>query len=320
MANDDRKTLVLGGGGFLGAHVVASAVAHGRANATFAAPHGDPVVATSRAPELAPRFCNPRDAAEWEAVELAPPGSARELLERVRPTHVIQCAALARVGDCEAQPELAARLNTELAQEVARWCDEHAVRLVHVSTDLVFGRDDAPEGGFDEAAAVAPVNHYGVTKAEGEAAVLAACPGAAVARLPLLYGNSGGRGLGASDSLLEAVERDERPPLFDDEWRTPLEVSNAAEALVELAETDFAGILHIAGPRRTSRYELGLAALVAMGLEPAKAVELVERTSSDDVATQGERPRDVSLDSRTATRLLETRLLDVDDGMRRAMS
>ena len=82
-----------------------------------------------------------------------------------------------------------------------------------------------------------------------------------MARLPLLYGNSGGRGLGASDSLLEAIERGEKPRLFVDEWRTPLEVSNAAEALVELLEFDHGGVLHLAGPDRVTRHEFGLAVL-----------------------------------------------------------
>jgi dTDP-4-dehydrorhamnose reductase len=319
MNGDDGTTLILGASGFLGPHVVAAAVAYSGAEATFADPFGPPVVGACRRPELAPLFSNPRDAADWVATDLTGPGAAEALLAEVRPTHVVSCTALSRVGDCETSPEDARRVNAELAGSVAAWCAESGARLVHVSTDLVFGAEDAPSGGFSEAAPPAPRSVYGASKAEGETLVLTECPGALVVRLPLLYGNSGGRGLGASDSLLEAVDRGESPPLFVDEWRTPLEVKNAAAALVELLHTDASGILHVAGSERVSRYELGVAVLRAMGMPGAEAAALVSATHVADAPASELRPRDVSLDTSRASKLLETRLLGVHEGTDQAM-
>lgn len=306
-------TLVLGGTGFLGAHVVAAAFERGDRT-------GIRVVGAGRDPDRAPRFTQPRDGAAWRAVDLDEPGALAALLDGVAPERVLNCAALARVADCEDDPARARALNAELPGAVAAWCAARGARLVHVSTDLVFGVDPAPPGGFVEAAAVAPVSEYGRTKAEGERAVLDADPAALVARLPLLYGNSGGRGLGASDALLEAVDRDEHPPLFADEWRTPLEVSNAAEALVELCHGELAGVLHVAGPDRVHRLELGLAVLEAMGLAPDAARACVREARREDVPALGARPEDVSLDASRARRHLRTRLLGVHEGTRRAVS
>lgn len=314
-----QLTLVIGASGFLGTHVVASAVDRARAEATFADPNGPPVVGACRHPDRAPRFSTPRDAAEWLATDLAAPGAAERLLETLQPARVVNCAALARVGDCEARPDAARRRNTEVPGEVALWCQREGARLVHVSTDLVFGAQDAPPGGFGEDAEVGPLSVYGRSKADGERAVLDACPAALVVRLPLLYGNSGGRGLGASDSLLEAVERDALPPLFVDEWRAPLEVGNAADALVELAHGELSGLLHVAGPDRVSRYELGLAVLAAMGVEREAATAMVRTASVSEVETAAPRPRDVSLDARVARRRLEVRLLGVADGTRKSV-
>ncbi|TDJ73282.1 MAG: NAD-dependent epimerase/dehydratase family protein [Planctomycetota bacterium] len=319
MTRAEGTTLVLGASGFLGPHVVAAAVAHSGAEATFADPLGPPVVGACRRPELAPLFSNPRDAAAWEATDLSAPGAAAALLALVQPECVVSCLALSRVDECEAAPELARRINAEVAGEVAGWCAERDARLVHVSTDLVFGAEDAPEGGFTEAAAPAPRSVYGATKAEAESLVLDACRGALVVRLPLLYGNSGGRELGASDGLLAAVDRGEDPPLFVDEWRTPLEVQNAAAALVELLHTGASGILHVAGSSRVSRYELGLAVLRAMGLPEAEAVGLVRATHVADASASELRPRDVSLETSRASGLLATRLLGVREGTERAM-
>ena len=265
--------------------------------------------------------------------DLEPPGAVSELLAELDPGRVISCVALARVSDCEERPEEAARLNAGLAGEAARWCKEQGARFVHVSTDLVFGSAEPREGGFEESDEPAPLSEYGRSKLAGERAVLEAFSsgarsgepsGGTVVRLPLLYGNSAGRGLGASDSLLDVVAKDQRPPLFEDEWRTPLEVSNAADALVELAYLDpeggADGLLHLAGPDRVSRLELGIRVLEAAGLDPAQAREEVRAVPSSSVPTVGARPRDVSLNAARACKLLETRLLGVARGTERAMS
>lgn len=316
-----RTTLVTGASGFLGAHVVAAALARSRGEATLADPLGPPVVAQSRGPALlAPRFGEgPRDAAEWIERDLAGQG-VLGLLDTVRPDEVIHCAAMSRAVACEAEPEMAAELNGRVPGAVAAWCAARGARLIHISTDLVFGETDAPPRGFEEAAEPAPLSTYGRTKLEGERAVLEAFPEATVARLPLLYGNSGGRGLGASDSLLEAIERGEKPRLFVDEWRTPLEVSNAAEALVELLDFDHGGVLHLAGPDRVTRHEFGLAVLAAMGLEPGAARGEIAEARQADLDAGAPRPRDVSLDARLAARHLETGLHGVEAGMARAVA
>lgn len=311
--------LVLGGTGFLGAHIVAAAVRRARQGATMAEPTGPPVVAVGAHPAEAADFTVPRGCARFVGVDLLERGRVEELLAAASPRVVVLAAALASPSACESDPERALAMNADLPRRVARACAASGTRLVHISTDLVFGARDAPPGGFDERAEPGPVSHYGRTKRDGEQAVLGEWPAALVVRLPLLYGNSGGRGRGASDALLEAVERDERPALFTDEWRTPLEVTNAAEALVELAESDAAGILHVAGPDRVTRYELGVAVLEAMGLSPERARECVRSTTRAELPLRPPRPRDVSLSAERARRRLRTRLLGIRDGLARAM-
>ncbi len=312
----ERTTLITGGSGFLGAHVVAAAVARSQAEGTLAEPLGPLVVAQCRSSALlAPRFCSPREAAQWIEADL--PGDLEALLARVKPTEIVHCAALSRAADCEADPAHARAINVEAPGQLATWAAAHGARLVHVSTDLVFGAEDAPEGGFAEDAVPAPVSEYGRTKLEGERAVLEALPTATVARLPLLYGDSAGRGLGASDSLLEQVERGERPRLFVDEWRTPLEVSSAAAALVELLDFDAPGVAHLAGPDRVSRHGLGVAVLRSMGLSRDEAEAELLPTRQADLDAGAPRPRDVSLDATRAAAALSTELPGVVAGLAR---
>jgi dTDP-4-dehydrorhamnose reductase len=80
---------------------------------------------------------------------------------------------------CERDPALAHRLNTEMAQGVARAAAETGARLLHLSTDAVF---DGADGSYREDQLPAPLNVYGKTKLAGEAAVSEAHPGALVVR------------------------------------------------------------------------------------------------------------------------------------------
>ncbi len=154
-----------------------------------------------------------------------------------------------------------------------------------------------------------PVSRYGETKAAGERAVLETSPEALVVRLPLLYGDSGGRGLGATDALLAAVARGERPRLFEDEFRTPLDVDVAARALVELLlDSGVAGVLHVAGKERLARYELGLALLAAAGFDPARARAAVLAGTRRQAGLETTRPADVSLDASRARDMLRMEL------------
>ena len=321
-----QRTLITGASGFLGPWVVAAAVRRAQRDATLADPLGPPVLAQSRQdPLLIPRFFQPRDAAEWVAFDFASPaGSARdsiaEWLDGLAPSEVIHCAALSRAAACEQHPKAARQLNVDAPAAIAAWCRAHGARLVHVSSDLVFGEHDAPPGGFTEGDDPAPVSVYGQTKLDGERAIRDAFESAAIVRLPLLYGNSAGRGLGASDSLIDAVARGEAPGLFVDEYRTPLDARTAADALVELLDFEGGGVLHVAGPERITRFELGVLVLRAMGLSEAEARSELRPASQADIDVGAPRPRDVSLDASKAQDLLETDLLAPRKGLLRAIA
>jgi len=290
------ELLILGASGFLGAHVVAAAKSAGWRVVAAARRDGWPSIG-GLAPDRR---------IQWDAERS---GARAALLDDVRPAAVVLAAALARVDECEREPARAAALNTELPREVAHLCREGGIRLVHVSTDLVFGARPARAPRYSESDPASPVHVYGRTKAAGEAAVLEEHPAALVVRLPLLYGDSGGRALGASDQLHAALARGERPALFTDEWRTPLEVSNAARALVECLGREERGLLHVAGPERVSRFELGLAVLVARGLGRPEALERVRASTRAELGLAALRPADASLDSTRARALLATPLL-----------
>ena len=300
---DERAILVLGASGFLGAHLVRAFLEAGAR-----------VVAAARRPEAIP-FA-PGAAVErraWDALEAG--GSVR-LLDEVRPRAVVSAMALAKIEDCERYPGLARALNAELPGALARLAEERGARFVHLSTDLVFGGASPNGERYAEGDPPSPLHEYGRSKAAGEERVLAVS-GTLVVRLPLLHGTDlAGRGRGASAAILAAVERGERPVLFRDEWRTPLEAGNAARAVLELLGSDASGLLHVAGPERLSRHELGLLVLESIGRSSADALDVLRSATRAELGLEHVRARDVSLDASRARARLATRLL----GPREALS
>ena len=78
---------------------------------------------------------------------------------------------------------------------------------------------------------------------------------------------------------------------FNDQFRTPLYVEDAAIGLRLCLEKNLEGTVHIAGPERVSRYDLGVKLAQSFSLP----VESVLATSVNDVVYRDPRPSDVTL-------------------------
>jgi dTDP-4-dehydrorhamnose reductase len=220
-------------------------------------------------------------------VDLRDPNSVAAAFRDARPEAVIHAAALAAVADCYRDPAAAHAINVGGSTLLVELAAEAGARFVQVSTDLVFDGEQAP---YREEDAPGPLSVYGRSKAEAERAVLA-FPRTAVVRVSLLYGPGLSRRT-FFDGLRQAIAEGRELTLFDDEWRTPLDLPTAAEALSTIAASDFEGVLHLGGPERMSRLEMGERLARLLGC--AAKITAVSRNS----AGQSEpRPRDVSLDS-----------------------
>ncbi|MFQ5409046.1 MAG: SDR family oxidoreductase [Anaerolineales bacterium] len=184
-------------------------------------------------------------------------------------------------------------------------CAESGARLIHVSTDMVFGGDAAP---YADEAAPAPLHPYGEAKARAEDIVRSRCPAAAIVRPSLIFG------LQPLDHqtrwLLDGIEAGTPVRLFTDEYRCPIWVDNLAVALLELATLDYTGPLNLTGPQRLNRWEFGMKLLSALRLEPGDMVR--PATIAESGLT---RPADLTLDVSRAQALLRTPLLSVDEAL-----
>jgi len=230
-------------------------------------------------------------------LDLLDPHSVARALTAARPDGVVHAAALAQSDACEARPGEAEALNHHATESLARACRAGGVRLVALSTDLVFAGDRAFAVEEDPPR---PILVYGRTKLAGEEAVLAAHPDAAVARVALVVGRGHGTRGTASEAIAWALRAGRPLRLFTDEYRTPIDPESVARAVAALLRGGAGGRFHLGGSERVSRYELGRRVARALGL-PADAIEAARQA---DHAGPAPRPPDVSLDVTRARRRL----------------
>jgi dTDP-4-dehydrorhamnose reductase len=266
------KVLVTGASGQLGAYLLRELVGRGL-----------PVVAWSGS-------CGgQREGVALEAVDLGNAAAIRGAFDRVRPAAVIHGGALARVDECFRDPDRALAVNARGTAVLAELTHSANARLVYVSTDLVFDGELAPYREHDPAA---PLSAYGRSKAAGEEAARRN-PNSVVARVSLMFGPSRCGRPGFFDQQVASL-RERRPiTLFADEWRTPLALHTAARALAAVALAEVVGTLHIGGPERMSRFEMGVRLAQHLGLDPS----LIVSSHRAAAGFAEPRPRDVSLDS-----------------------
>ncbi len=117
--------------------------------------------------------------------DLSDPETMAAALERLDCDLFLNPAGLTSLEDCLDRPGLAWRVNAEAPGEIADWAARRGTRMIHFSTDYVFG--ELPPGLRDEDDPTDPPSDYGRTKLAGETAVLAH-PGHCVVRVAWVFG------------------------------------------------------------------------------------------------------------------------------------
>ncbi|TFG63179.1 MAG: NAD-dependent epimerase/dehydratase family protein [Spirochaetales bacterium] len=196
---------------------------------------------------------------------------------------------------------------------MARACAEEGVRFVHFSSDAVFSGTGGP---YTEEDTPAPVNFYGKSKAEAEQAVLSVYPAAAVIRISLVLGFPVASGNSFLLRFRDALVRGKEQVLPVSEVRTPVDVHTLTEAVLELCENRFSGLLHIGSTDSINRYELAKKAATKLGFDPGLVKALTEESVSKDRAP---RHKNGIISVEKARGLLTTPMLSVEETIKRAV-
>lgn len=264
------RVLVVGAGGHLGGEVARLASAAG---------HDVAGTATTAA-------------SGWSPLDIRDPAAVHTLISAVRPQLIVNAAY--RATEWATCADGAANVALSAA----------GARLVHVSTDALHAGRPACYGDDEDPT---PITMYGAAKAAAETAIKAIDPAAAIVRTSLIIGDERSKQVQLALDLIRGVKPG---ALFTDEVRCPIDATDLAAAILELAGTGYAGTINVAGPEVLTRAELGRLVARAHGLDPASVP-----TSTIAEAGIGARPALVQLDSSRATGLLNTRLRPASEAL-----
>jgi dTDP-4-dehydrorhamnose reductase len=301
-----RRLLITGGSGYLGAELVRQAIAQARwaITATTFSQQGS------------------QAGVDYRTVDISDQAAVNFLFDDVQPEIVIHTAYR------QNEPGLW-DVTARGAQHVAQAAQRYGARLIHLSSDALF--DGEKDGSYTEDDLPNPITPYGAAKADAERLVAVAHSDALIVRTSLIYGGDR-QGAGIMGQELDTIqerrsdETDNLPGIsvherlildaahglidiafFTDEIRCPIQVSDLAQALLELTMTDTRGVLHVAGADAVSRYTFACRVAAAYGHSPT----VLHAALSESFGAR--RPRNCAMDSAPAQQLLQTRLRGVHE-------
>ncbi|MBE5397585.1 sugar nucleotide-binding protein [Brevibacillus borstelensis] len=235
--------------------------------------------------------------AQYSQVDLREESACAELLRQANPDVVIWAV-------------MSGENETALIQKGLSGVLSHispATRLLFVSTDGVF---EGAQGPYQERDAPSFWNRdsslaaYCNAKLAGEEMVRSGHLDHAIVRSGPIYGpDADGRWDNRVRQLTEAWEKGERVVRSSNVLRTFIHVDDLADALLELAGSEWTGTLHVGPSSFESYYTFAQKTALRFGYDPALVEE--DQISREDAANKGIK-LDLRLDTSLACRSLHT--------------
>jgi dTDP-4-dehydrorhamnose reductase len=248
-------------------------------------------------------------------IEISDMNSVKQAFSKYKPAIIINTAAFVRVDDCEDEHDKAFAVNALGARNVAVVAQETGAKLVHISTDYVFGGEGEPlvvsrkvngdkPRPYTEFDTPVPLSAYGRSKLAGENLARHFCLRHFVIRVSGLFGVAGSSGKGGNfiETMLKLAKERHELRVVNDQVFSPTYTLDLARKIAQLMTTDYYGIFHITNRGDCSWYEFTKEILRLAGLRTP-----VVPITSDQYPQKARRPRYSVLDN------YHLRLLGMDD-------
>ncbi|XP_054610997.1 methionine adenosyltransferase 2 subunit beta isoform X1 [Dunckerocampus dactyliophorus] len=216
--------------------------------------------------------------------DLTDEDAVRTLLNDCKPDAIVHCAAERRPDVVERHTEAALNLNVHATSMLAREAAALGAFFLYISTDYVFDGRNPPYGEDD---VPNPLNVYGRSKLEGEREALRHCPGAAVLRVPVLFGDVESLTESAITSLWLKVQEGATDSCTLDhcQQRFPTHVRDVAVVCRKVCErarqdASIRGIFHFSAKEQMTKYEMAVAMAQAFNLPSNHLIPLTEQLAA----------------------------------------
>jgi dTDP-4-dehydrorhamnose reductase len=249
----------------------------------------------------------------YESLDFTDEKAVEELFAKHLPTHIIHAGAISKPDDCEANKDLAYKINVTGTKYLLENSQKNNCYFLFVSTDFVF---DGIKGMYAEDDTVNPVNYYGQTKVWAEDEVKKYTSDWSIVRTVLVYGKP----LSGRNNLVtlvkEKLEVGEEYSVFCDQWRTPTYVEDLAQAMVSMIMQQTTGIYHISGVDGLTPYDMAIATAKFLNLDE----KLIKKVTAETFKQPALRPPTTGFNISKAKTVLGFKPVSFEEGLSKTLS
>lgn len=227
-------------------------------------------------------------------------------IRQVRPDLLINAAGYTKVDQAESEPDAAFRANRTGPALLAECCADAGIPMIHLSTDYVF--DGTKGAAYSEMDPISPLGVYGISKADGEAAVQERLSRHIILRTSWVYGAHGGNFV---KTMLRLGRERDRLRVVSDQSGCPTAAADIADTLLILAghmETGDSipwGTYHYCGKGIVTWYGFAVEIFRIAGRHGYGPTPEISPIPSSEYPTPGRRPSYSALDTREITRVFD---------------
>jgi len=209
-----------------------------------------------------------------EEIDITRLSAVLDTVEAVRPSAIINCAAITDVDGCESAPDRAFDANALGPENIAKACRKFGCSMLHISTDYVF--DGLKGGPYREDDPINPLGVYAKSKAEGEGRVREALPEThCIVRTQWLYGLHGRNFV---EAILDQARQKNILRVVNDQHGSPTYAHDLAAALIKLCDMGARGTFHVTNSGQTTWH--GFASAIVKRAGPDR-VEVLPMSTSE---------------------------------------
>jgi len=184
-----------------------------------------------------------------EILDVTKPEDVVKVLKRFQPDVVLNLAAMTNVDGCEANPEVAEKINSG---GVRNFLEVFGGMFIQISSDYVF---NGKAGPYDEEDIPDPINVYGRTKLDSDKFVMQYQNSWCIVRTNVVFDYSKYSDASFVKWVINSLQNNKQIRVVHDQWNNPTWTYALADILGVIVEKESVGLYHYGGAEQINRLE-----------------------------------------------------------------
>ncbi len=238
-----------------------------------------------------------------DRLDVAVSGAVAHILGGLEFDVLVNCSSFHKTDEVEDNATLAFAVNAHAVQAMAQACAAKRARLIHFSTDYVFGGDAGRTLPLCEDDHIAPVNVYGASKAMGETLANLAHDDVVILRVASLFGVAGSSSKGGNfvETIIRVAREKGTLRVVDEQDMSPTATADIARIVLQMVTQGCEpGLYHVVNTGPASWFEFAREIVRRAGINAT-----VAPCPSSEFPTRAARPRYSVLDNEKVSAAFE---------------